>query len=126
MPITGGRTAAYSIFFADDSILLAKTLEVARRNLKIVAEVSRAFGLEINESKSKILIYRKGRQKKEDRIKEVEGIEVVESVKYLGIEISDGRDIFKKHKEEIIKKAEAMANLTFWTIGTSCHKVLMG
>ena len=115
-----------SIFFADDSILLAKTLEAARRNLKIVAEVSRAFGLEINESKSKILIFRKGRQKEEDRVKEVEGIEVVESVRYLGIEISDGRDIFKKHKEEIIKKAEAMANLTFWTIGTSCNKVLMG
>ena len=36
-----------SIFFADDSILLAKTLEAARRNLKIVAEVSRAFGLKL-------------------------------------------------------------------------------
>ena len=45
-----------SIWFADDSILAANSIEGARKNIKIVREVSRTFGLEINESKSKILI----------------------------------------------------------------------
>ena len=47
-------------------------------------------------------------------------------IKYLGIEINEGRDIFKKHKEEVIDRAREMADKTYWTIETCCNKVLMG
>ena len=47
-----------SLFFADDSTLLANSVEAAERNIKVVREISRIFGLEINEDKSKILIYK--------------------------------------------------------------------
>ena len=114
-----------SLFFADDSIMLARTVEAAKRNLKIIVEASKEFGLNINEEKSKILLYKRGTKKPEDKIKEIEGIEVVEKVKYLGIQICNNKDIFKKHKEEVIAKAREMANKTYWTIGTSCNRVLM-
>ena len=115
-----------SIFFADDSIMFAKTIKAARKNLKIVSEVSKEFGLTINEGKSKVMIFKKGQKKLFEQIKELEGIEVVDKIKYLGIEINEGRDIFKKHKEEAIDRAREMANRTYWTIETCCNKVLMG
>ena len=52
-----------SIFFADDGVLMAKGLEEAKRNLEIVKEVSKRFGLVVNEEKSKVLIFKKGARK---------------------------------------------------------------
>ncbi|CAL4072299.1 unnamed protein product, partial [Meganyctiphanes norvegica] len=46
-----------SLFFADDSLILARTVESAREKIKIIAEISKHFGLHINEEKSKALIY---------------------------------------------------------------------
>ena len=46
-----------SSFFADDSIIIARNIEKIRTNLKIIAEVSKTFGLVINEEKSNIMIY---------------------------------------------------------------------
>ena len=46
-----------SMFYADDSILIAKNIEDASRNIKILIEVSAIFGLHINKNKSNIIIY---------------------------------------------------------------------
>ena len=73
-----------SIFFADDSIMFAKTIKTARKNLKIVSEVSKEFGLTINEGKSKVMIFKKGQKKPFELIKELEEIEVVDYDKVLG------------------------------------------
>ena len=59
---TIGDICINSIFFADDSIALAKTINATRKNLKIIKEVSKKFGLIVNEEKSKILIFKKKRQ----------------------------------------------------------------
>ena len=53
-----------SIFFADDGVLMAKGIEEAKRNLDIVKEVSKRYGLVVNEEKSKILIFKKGGARK--------------------------------------------------------------
>ena len=58
-----------SIFYCDDSILIAKTLKQAIRNLKIIIEVSRIFGLHINKEKSSVVVYNNW-----EKIEEVEGI----------------------------------------------------
>ena len=55
-----------SSFFADDSIIIARNIEKIRTNLKIIAEVSKTFGLVINEEKSNIMIYRKGKKEREE------------------------------------------------------------
>ena len=46
-----------SLFFADDSLAVARNEEAARINLEIIIETSRKFGLEINKEKSNILVY---------------------------------------------------------------------
>merc|ERR1712002_1180317 len=63
---------------------------------------------------------------KEEEIKEIEGIEVVRSMKYLGVEIDDGIDIFKKQKLKMKQKAETIAKNTYAVIEKSCNKILIG
>ena len=46
-----------SIFFADDSITIAKSMEATKKNLEIIKNISKKYGLIVNEEKSKILIF---------------------------------------------------------------------
>ena len=96
-----------SIFFADDGILFAKSRRDTERNLKLVIEISAKYGLHINKDKGKILVY--GKREEYD---EIEGIEVVETIKYLGLMIDNTRDIYKTQKELIISKTKTYENLT--------------
>ena len=51
-----------SLFFADDSMLFARTRSDIEKNLEIMVKVGREYGLEINKEKSKVMVYgRKGR-----------------------------------------------------------------
>ena len=97
------------------------SLEEARENLEIITNTSREFGLEINREKSNILIFNMKEQPDE-----LMGIQVVQSIKYLGIEIDNKRNYFKTHREKIIQKARKMANLTHCVIEKSCNKLLVG
>ncbi|CAL4142071.1 unnamed protein product, partial [Meganyctiphanes norvegica] len=67
-----------SLFFADDSILMADSVENAKHNLNILIEVSKKYGLNLNREKCKIIIYNDT-----ENTKEIEGIKVEENVKYL-------------------------------------------
>ena len=121
-----------SIFYADDSILIANTIEATKKNLEIIKSIGEKFGLIVNENKSKIMIfknrgYRKTEENNEDEeIKEIEGIEVVRSMKYLGVEINDTDDIFKIQKIKMQEKAETIAKNTYSVIEKCCNKVLIG
>ena len=59
-------------------------IEDAKNNLKIVIQVSREFGLEINKEKSNVMIFNMKEQPEQ-----IEGIKVVDRIKYLGIEIDN-------------------------------------
>ena len=74
-----------SLWFADDSIVLANSEEAAIKNIREIREISRKFGLELNENKSAIIV-NKGTLK----AKEIEGIKVVNDFNYLGIKITGG------------------------------------
>ena len=113
--------ALKSLFFADDALLLSHSLEEARENLEIITNTSREFGLEINREKSNILIFNMKEQPDE-----LMGIQVVQSIKYLGIEIDNKRNYFKTQREKIIQKARKMVNLTHCVIEKSCNKLLIG
>ena len=93
-----GGVGLNSLWFADDSLVLSNSVEGTARNIRLVREVSRSFGLEINEDKSAILVF-----KGDPGVREIEGIKVVKNFKYLGLNIGDGNDIFEKHKINIIK-----------------------
>ena len=46
-----------ALYFADDGLLLADNIEDAVNNLKIVMQISKEFGLEINKEKSNVIMF---------------------------------------------------------------------
>ena len=64
--------------------------------------------------------------KGKEEVTEIEGIKVVDSIKYLGLEVGNKKDIFKGHKEKILNKAEGMATQVNKVIETSCNKLIVG
>ena len=105
----------------DDTLTIAESIEGARRNIRIIVEEGKKYGLDINTEKSSILIYNTG-----EAPDNIEGIRTVNEIKYLGITIENKRDIFGKYKTQMIGKAQKMANLTYSVIGKSCNKLLIG
>ena len=103
------------------ALVLANSVEGARRNIIQVREISRTFGLELNEEKSAIIV-----SKGNIGVREMEGIKVVKEVKYLGLKITGDRKMFEKQKQELIKKAEGRATEISSIIETSCNKLLVG
>ena len=79
------------------------------------------FGLEINQSKIKILIF----NSREETTK-IENIEVVEELIYLGVRIESKRNMFNKYKNEIMIKARKMENITYSMIDESVNRLLIG
>ena len=73
-----------SLFFADDGLLLSNSIDDAAKNIQIVTQISRTFGLEINKTKSNIMIFNLKEQPEY-----IGDIEVVSKIKYLGIEIDN-------------------------------------
>ena len=110
-----------TMFFADDSLALAKTEEATKKNLDLIIETSRRFGLEINKEKSNILIYNG-----DENVEKMEDIEVKKSIKYLGLEINNKRDIFETQKQLLIEKARKYQPLTHKVLLTSCNRMEIG
>ena len=111
----------HSLFFADDSLTLVDTEENARKNIKILTKISESFGLKINKEKSNILVYNS-----KENIKEIEGIQVTEQIKYLGITIDNKRELFETHKKDVLKKAYNYSNMVFMVTGKCVNKMLIG
>ena len=110
-----------SLFFADDGMIFANNKEEAERNIEIIQETSLKYGLEINTSKSNIIIF----NKKED-FNELMGIKVVDQIKYLGVTIINKRNIFSKYIEEKIAKAKRLERITYSIIEKSCNRMTIG
>ena len=85
-----------TLFFADDGLQLSTTIEAATRNIKILTEISKSFGLEINKNKSNIIIYNMNHQPDN-----IVGIKVTNSIKYLGI-TNKYKKYFQRAKETYV------------------------
>ena len=109
-----------SLYFADDGLLLANSIAEEAVSLKIVIQISRHFGLKINKAKSNIMIFNMKEQPDN-----IEDIEVVNKIRYLGLEI-DKRNYFKSQRIKMIEKAGKMANMTYSIIGKGCNRLLTG
>ena len=110
-----------SLWFADDSMLFARTREDAENNLRVVEEVGEKYGLKINREKSKVLIYGNG-----EKYSELSGLEVVESIKYLGMDVGTDKDMFKEQKGKMRERGKKYENLTYSVISKSCNRLMMG
>ena len=87
----------FTLFFADDGLIIAQNKENAIKNIKYVNEC----GLKINRNKSKVLIYNNAQE-----IEEIEGLKITSEIKYLGIHIINKKKCFKKTYRRKFKKRE--------------------
>ena len=109
------------LFFADDGLIICQNLDDTRLMLETLAVTSETFGLKINKEKSAVIIFNSKEQPSQ-----IEEIPVVNSIKYLGITISNKKNMFKEHKNVMMRKAQKMANMTIGIIGKSCNKLMIG
>ena len=79
------------------------------------------YGLEINVDNSNIII-----ANMKEKPTDIARIKVVDSIKYLGVVVSGEKDCFKKHKAQIITKANRLANQISSIIAKSCNKMIIG
>ena len=67
-------------------------------------DVSKECGLEINKENCNVIIFNMNEQPEN-----IEGINVVDSIKYLGVTINNTRKCFTRQKRIMIEKAQKMA-----------------
>lgn len=110
-----------SLFYADDGLILETSIEKAEKAIKNLREIAEEYGLEINKEKSKIIQFGI-----KNGVKEIDGIEVTNRIRYLGMQINDGKDIFKDHKNEMMEKAKKMERMSYGIIEKSCNRSMIG
>ena len=109
------------LFYVDDGLILTHSENELKISILEVEKKSKEYGLKLNRNKCKILMIN---GKKE--IKDIEGIEVVSEIKYLGVTVENTKTCFKKQKDKVLEKARRMNNLMFSVINTSCNRMLIG
>ena len=119
-----GGVKVSSLFFADDGMLLARGVEEAGRAVRILREEAGKYGLEMNTEKSKCMLFN-GRGAGEE-VQEIEGVEVVSEVKYLGVMIENKSNLYAGQRRRMIDKGRKMSNLTYSVIEKCCHRVIIG
>ena len=110
-----------SLFFADDGLILTENLQAAVDTIGMLIQISKECGLDLNKEKSNIIMYNLKEQPME-----IEGIQVVSQIKYLGVMLSNKRKLFQAHKLLIQEKAIRYANMTYSIIEKSVNKLLIG
>ena len=109
------------LFYADDGLILTQNFNETIKLIEILETVAGDIGLRINRKKTQIIIFNM-----KEKPKEIEKIEVVDEIRYLGVQISNSRDCFKQYKDQKIRLAQKMSNMTYSVIARSCNKMLIG
>ena len=120
----GFRNEKYKIpilMFADDGLLLAHSIGNMRVLIRTLNEIATELGMKINKNKSTVLLFNS-----DNEIMEIEGIEVGDNMRYLGVVINSNKNYLGMHKEKKIKMAKLHSNLTYSVIHKSCNKVTIG
>ena len=102
----------FTLLYADDTTILAKTAKELQKNLNIYSNYCKENHLNINEDKTKIMIFgRKGRVGNQKFVLNNNIIEIVSKFKYLGI-IFSANGSFSEHRKYCkMKGTNAMFNL---------------
>ena len=110
------------LMFAGDGLLLAQNMGDLRKMIKRLYEVTEELGMRINRDKSNVMIFINNGNKP----RHVEGMKVVDRIKYLGIDVVNLRDCFKEYRKEKIMMSHRMSNLAYSVVHRSCDKVCIG
>ena len=112
-----------ALFFADDGKILMQSLRETKESIRVLMNIAEECGININKDKSNIMIFNHKEKIHEDNI---EGIQITDTINYLGVTIQNKRDCFKKHTIKQMNKARRYANLMPAVIAKSCNKLLIG
>ena len=96
-----------SIFFADDGAIIAVSAAELQTGLNHFAEYCNENQLTINVSKTKVMIFGRGRIPKAEFHINMEEIEIVKEFKYLGVMLSPLLS-FSSHIQTCIMKAKSL------------------
>ena len=110
-----------ALFFADDGLLLMKSLKETKESITVISEIAKECGLSINKDKSNIMMY----NYKETTEEFIEDIPVTKKINYLGITIQNKKDCYKLQKLESLEKAKKNANIMPAVIAKSCNKLII-
>ena len=61
-----------------------------------------------------------------ENIRTINNIKVVHSFKYLGMQINDGKNCFKEHRNNKIISARKYSNMMMSVIARSSNKIMIG
>ena len=95
-----GEDRIRCLFYADDGLLMTRSVEEAERGIRELRRVVGIYGLEMNIRKSEVMIYNK-----EEKPQQIGGIGVVEEIRYLGVRVQSNRNIFEKQRRDMVNKA---------------------
>ena len=87
-----------SLLDADDGMILASSIKGAEERIQVI-RVSGEYGSEMNKIKIQIVTFNM-----KDRPEQINGIQVKEEFKYLGILVNGNRKCFKEHRQVMIQK----------------------
>jgi hypothetical protein len=111
-----------ALFYADDGLLIANGKRELERMIQLLQRVSSEVGLEINQTKCQVIIM----NSKNEHPENIQNIEVVTSIKYLGVQIGNGKRYYTQHKKGKLEEARRMSRMTYSVTVRSCNKMLIG
>ena len=109
-----------SLFYMDDGIIFTHEKDQMERIINHIQQTSQKYGLELNKSKCKIMLFN---CKNEDVIFD---IEVVNQIKYLGVLIDNKRNCFQSQKEKSLQSSIKFSNQLYSILGNCCNSMLIG
>ena len=110
-----------SLFYMDDAAIFFEDEFKMRSAIGRIENICGKYGLRLNKQKCKIL--RINVDSGED---EIEGIQVVQSVKYLGVLIDNKKKCFEAQKAKIFNNGNKYVAQIFSILGGCCNRMLIG
>ena len=99
-------------------MIFGNSVREIEKMMDMIERKTAKIGMSVNKNKCNVLVF----NKKLD-VGSIKGINVVKDVKYLGVKLSSGRDVFREHREDVKTKARKMSNMTYSVIYKACNKV---
>ncbi|XP_033218123.1 uncharacterized protein LOC117173592 [Belonocnema kinseyi] len=106
-----GKTKIFVMKFADDMVLLAEEAEGLRQMLKTLEKYVKKNKMEVNVTKTKIMVFRKGGKLKKEESRNFNGkeLEIVGIYKYLGFWFST-TGTYSRQMRNVAGKAQKASN----------------
>ena len=101
------------LLYADDAVVFAKSPEALQSILNDLELYCATWGLNINISKTKVMIFEKGRNTSHDFYLNNVKLEIVSSFKYLGIHFFKNGNLFRTQKKNCRTCSIRIAQLIF-------------